>query len=116
MRESIPAAPPAGQAAALVKVKEWDNQTVHVWSITSEQHAAFNRETRRRQKRDPDKVRVPERMLILCLRNEHGVPHFTDDDEDFLAKQPVAVISRLFRICARHNGFTDDEVDDAANP
>lgn len=117
LRDSIPAPPsPAGKAAAIVKVRAWDNQTVHVWAITSDEHAKFRRETERRRKRNPEKLRIPERFLILCLRDEHGVPHFTADDEDFLAGQPIAVIQWLFDICIKENGFGEDSEGVEGNP
>lgn len=96
---------------AAVVVREWENKRLLIRTIEADERALFDKETARRNKRDKSRVRVRERLVILCAEDEHGAPVFTLEDEEMLASKSNAAIDRLFRIAAKHNGFLDDDED-----
>lgn len=87
-----------------------------VYAMTGKQLGEFQRESRRRRKRDPDNVRESERLVILCLRDTSGQPVFTPADEAALAGLPVTTLQRVVKAALRVNGLTDDDDDEGRGP
>lgn len=94
---------------AAVFVREWGNKRFLIRTIEADERAQFDKETARRSKRDKSRVRVRERLVILCTEDEHGAPVFKPEDEEMLASKSNAAIDRLFRVACKHNGFLEDD-------
>lgn len=95
-------------------VKEWD-VTVVVKAMTGAERDAFDRETMRLRRRDKNKVHHRERLVIACTLGQDGSPVFKAADVDALAAKGVKAVDRLYKVCAKLNGFVDDDEDDAGN-
>jgi hypothetical protein len=112
LRTRILAAAPLPRVAMLIP--EW-GQTVYVRMLRSGESDAFDRETIRRRKKEPDRVRVRERMLIGTVEDADGRPLFKPEDEDALAAKGVGELDRLFRMAVRMTGRLDDDEAAAEN-
>lgn len=100
---------------ANVLVREWGG-TVRVRMISAGERDALDRETVRRRRKAPDRIRVRERLVIACAVNGDGQPLFKPEDEEALSRKPVAGLDRVFRVAAKLNGFVDeDDGDDPGN-
>lgn len=112
-RDAIFAAAAKAETAAVL-VKEWGG-SVHLRQLTAAERDALDRETVRRSRKDKERVRFRERLLIACAVHPDGTPLFTAEDEDRLSGMPVAGLDRLYRVAVRMNGFGDEDEDDAGN-
>jgi hypothetical protein len=101
---------------ASVFVRAWGNRKMLIRTLEADERTMFDRETARRNKKDKTRVRVRERLVILCAEDEHGAPAFKPEDEELLASKSNAAIDQLFRVACKHNGFVeDDDEDDGGN-
>lgn len=94
---------------AFVNVPAWGN--VRVYALPSGEKDAFDRETIRRRKKTPDRIRFGERILIACVRDADGRPLFTAADEDALAAIPAGQVARPVRAAMKLSGWFEDDED-----
>jgi hypothetical protein len=97
----------------VVLIPEWGG-SIYIETMTGDQRAAFDRETARRKRKDPDRIRPRERLIIATATDQAGAKIFTAADEEMLATMEVGPVDRAFKLSARLNGFIDDE-DEAGN-
>lgn len=112
IRAKAAASKPRQRGVALIP--EWGG-SVYACTLSGDQRADFDRETLKRKKKTPDKIRVRERLTILTAEDTHGAKAFTPADEDMLAAMDVGPVDRFFKLSARLNGFLDDEDDGGPN-
>lgn len=111
LRAAAAAAKPRPRGA--VTVPEWGG-TIFVGVKTGDWRALFDRETIRRRKKDPERIRIRERLVIDTAEDQAGAPVFTAADENMLAAAAIGPVDRVFKLSAKLNGFLDDE-DDVGN-
>lgn len=98
---------------SIVLVPQWGGP-VRVYSMTSAEQEAFDRESVKRKKKHQD-MRVRERMIVATVRADGGSPLFMPSDEEALSRQPSAILDRVFKVACKVNGYGDDDEDDAGN-
>lgn len=96
---------------ANVHVPAWGG-SVRIYSMTVGERDAFDRKTLRLKRKNPDEVRLRERLLIACIRDVNGKPLFTDADELKLSQVPAAHLERPVTVALKINGFIRDETDE----
>ena len=101
---------------ANVHVPAWGG-SVRVYSMTVGERDAFDRKTLKLKRKNPEEVRLRERLLIACVRDSNGVRLFSDADEAALSQVPAAHLERPVTVALTINGFIRDETaeDDEGN-
>ena len=96
-----------------VAVPEWGG-TVRVRTLTAKERDAFEAglSTGEGKKRKADLVNIRAKLVGLCCVDESGARVFTDSEMLMLGTKSAAAVDRVFTVCQRLNGLSNEDVED----
>lgn len=98
-----------------VMVPEWGGEVI-VRALTGAERDAFEAAlTERRGRRVEMRLEnVRARLVAMCAIDEQGDALFYPSDVELLGQKSAAALQRVFEVCQRLSGLTDQDVEELA--
>jgi len=98
-----------------VMVPEWGGEVI-VRALTGAERDAFEAAlTERRGRRVEVRLEnVRARLVAMCAIDEQGGALFYPSDVELLGQKSAAALQRVFEVCQRLSGLTDQDVEELA--
>lgn len=90
-----------------------EGKVIPIWGMTPRERTEFEDRVSRmpKAKREQQKNKIRERILVECCRNDDGVQLFTADQIEQLGKRRGDVVERLVNVALEVSGFTAQDLD-----
>ncbi len=96
-----------------VDVPEWGG-VVSVGTLTGSERDRFESEFMSGAKSAKRMDNIRAKLCALTIRNEDGTPTFNAKDVSELGKKSASALDRVFTVALKHNGFSNDDVEELA--